>query len=146
MLKWRKTFVKIFKKIWSWPWKKNKKKTVNALTKVDNFSKDTENVFFFCKNTESLCDSVSDSPLLELSSVLTKSSRNIYCNTALFHIHFHWSISLVVVRTFVRFSKLPLPLVWKRFCWFIPSFSFLTCVRFFYIFLLSLIANNVCWT
>ena len=37
-----------------------------------------------------------------------------------------------VIRTLVRFSKLPFPLVWKRFCWFIPSFSFLSWVRIFY--------------
>ena len=41
---------------------------------------------------------------------------------------------LVVIRTFIRFSKLPLPLVQKRCCQFIPSFSFLSCVRIFYIF------------
>ena len=31
------------------------------------------------------------------------------------------------------------------FCWFIPSCSFLFCIRIFYIFL-SLIAKNMCWT
>ena len=55
-------------------------------------------------------------------------------NTAYFHIYVHWSIPLILIRTFVRFSKLTLLLVWKRFCWSIPSFSFLSCVSIFYIF------------
>ena len=41
---------------------------------------------------------------------------------------------LVIIRTFVRFSKLPLPLVWKRFCWFIPSFFSFLRKYCFYIF------------
>ena len=54
-------------------------------------------------------------------------------------------IPLIVIRTFTRFSKLPLPLAWEQFCWFIPSFSFLSCVRiFFTYFLQSLIANSMC--
>ena len=45
--------------------------------------------------------------------------HNIHFNTTLFHIHFDWSF-----RSFVL----------KRFCWFIPSFSFLSCVSIFYTF------------
>ena len=41
---------------------------------------------------------------------------------------------LVLIQNFVRFSKLPLRLVWKRICWFIPTFYFLSCVRIFYVF------------
>ena len=75
----------------------------------------------------------------------------IHCNTAIFHINVHLSMVLhafilVLIQIFVRFTKLSLPLVWKRFYWFIPSFSFLSCVRIFMYFLLSLLANNACWT
>ena len=47
-----------------------------------------------------------------------------------------------IIQTFVRFSKLLLPLVWEWFCWSIPSFSFLSCIRIFYIF--SFITHSRC--
>ena len=84
--------------------------------------------------------------------VLIFMSKPSHCrNTTLFHIHVHWSIPLILIRTFARFSKHTLSLVWKRFCWFIvwkrfwwfiPSFSFLSCVRIFYIF--SFITHSKC--
>ena len=50
---------------------------VKVLANSDNFSKDTKMLFSFEKNilcsTESLCDSASNSPPQELSSVVTKS-------------------------------------------------------------------------
>ena len=39
-----------------------------------------------------------------------------------------------VLETSVRYSQLTLSFVWKRFCWFIPSFSFLSFVWTFCIF------------
>ena len=44
---------------------------------------------------------------------------------------------LVIIRAFVRFSKLPLPLVWKRIRWFVSTNGLIG--------FLSLIAINVCW-
>ena len=73
----------------------------------------------------------------------------IHCNTAIIHIDVRLSMVLhafilVLIQIFVKFTKLSLPLVWKGFYWFIPSFSFLSCVRIFMYFLLSLLANNAC--
>ena len=41
---------------------------------------------------------------------------------------------IALSRPFVRYRKLLLPPVWKEFCWFIPSISFLSCVTILYIF------------
>ena len=45
----------------------------------------------------------------------------------MFIIPFPW----FVMWTFVRFSKFPVPLVWKWSVWFIPKFSFHSWVRIF---------------
>ena len=112
--------------------------TMKALTKVDNFYEDTKMFFLLQKAFHVVQNYVTQLPIHHYKSfhqLLHKQGhhRNIHCVTALFHHYVHWSISLAIW-TFVRFSKLLLPLAWKRFCWFIKSFSFLSCVRIFYIF------------
>ena len=80
-------------------------------------------------------NSASDSPLQELSlAYKIKVIIVIFIVVPPFSIFmFIDPFFFVVIQIFVRFCKLALPLVWKRFSWFIPSFSFLSCVKILYI-------------